>query len=143
MNQNLSHQLELENRERRSIELTYELEKINQKIAKLRLEKEQKELDLIELMGHNLEGSKSYDLADRVVTLKTDMIYSLDKKSYVKGDVYIPDEWDPVLQNITYEVNKKLFNQYEQTAPESVKEILNALITKKPSKPNVTIKVRS
>lgn len=143
MSQDLSHQIELENREKGCIELTYEIEKINKKIAKLRLEKEQKELELIALIGHNKEGSTSYSLADRTVTVKTDMIYSLDKKSYISGDVYIPEEWNPILTNITYEVNKKLFNSFEENAPESIREILNELVTKKPSKPNVTIKVRS
>lgn len=136
------HQLELEQREQKAIHLTYEIEKLNKKLAKLRLDKEQMELDLITLVGHDIEGSKSYDLADRTVTLKTEMIYSLNKKAYANGDVYLPPEFDPILKKVNYEVNKRLFNAYEKMAPINIRNTLNELVEKKPSKPNVTIKVR-
>lgn len=139
----MNHQVELEQREKTAIELVVELEKLNAKIAKLRLLKEQAELDLISMIGHEYEGSKTYVLGDRSVTLKTEMIYSLDKTAYNSGEVFLPPEFDPVVQKVTYEVNKKLFNTYEQTAPADVRHILNALITKKESKPSVSIKVRT
>jgi len=137
------YQLELEQRELRAIEITAELEKINRKLAKLRLDKEELELELIAAIGHEYEGSKTYDIGDRSVTLKTDMIYALDKKAYTSGDVFIPDEFDPVLTKLSYEVNKKLFNHYESIAPIHVREALNQLVIKKNSKPSVAIKVRT
>ena len=137
------YQVELENRNRRAIEITHELEKLNKKLAKLRLDKEELEMELISVIGHEYEGSKTYDIGDRSVTLKTDIIYSLDKKSYISGDYYLPEEFDPILQKVSYEVNKKLFNHYESISPVSVREVLNTLITKKNSKPSVSIKVRS
>jgi hypothetical protein len=137
------HHLELEQREKKAIELTYELEKLTKKLAKIRLDKEQMESDLIALIGHDMEGSKSYDFHDRTITIKTDMIYSLDKKAYENGDVYLPPEFDPILKKVTYEVNKKLFNAYEKMSPINIRNTLNELIEKRPSKPNVTIKVRS
>lgn len=136
------YQLELEQRQRKAIELTSELEIINQDIARLRLEKERLESDLISVIGHEMEGSKAYDIGDRCVTLKTDMIYALNKKAYVHGDIYIPPEFDPVIQKITFEVNKKLFNEYEKTAPLEIRELLCDLVEKRPSKPNVSIKTR-
>jgi hypothetical protein len=138
-----NYQLELENRQQRAEQLTIELETINRKIAKLRLDKESKELELIAAIQHEHEGSKTYDIGLHSVTIKTDMIYSLDKKAYISGDVFLPPEFDPVLQKITYEVNKKLFNAYEQMAPLAVRKTLNELVTKKESKPNVSIKVRA
>jgi hypothetical protein len=137
------YQLELEQREQRAIEITAELEKINRKLAKLRLDKEELELELIATIGHEHIGSKTYDVGERSVTLKTEMIYALDKKAYCSGDVFLPAEFDPILQKVTYEVNKKLFNHYESIAPASVRETLNMLVTKKNSKPAVSIKVRA
>lgn len=136
------YQLDLEKREQRAIELTYELEKLNKKLAKMRLDKEQMEMELINVISHDFEGTKSYDIADRTVILKTEMIYSLDKKSYINGELYLPPEFDPVLKKVTYEVNKKLFNAYEKIAPLNVRNALNELVEKKNSKPNITIKVR-
>ncbi len=126
-----------------TLELINELEKVNCKLAKLRLAKEQLELDLIETIGHDYEGSKTYEIGERCITLKTEFIYALDKKAYASGDYYLPPEFDPVLKKVSYEVNKKLFNAYESHAPEAVRDILNTLVTKKESKPSVTIKVRA
>lgn len=137
------YQTELENRQRRALELTYELEDINKQIARLRCDKEEAELELVTVIGHEYEGSKTYDIGDRSVTLKTDVIYALDKKAYTNGDYFLPPEFDPVLKKTTFEVNKKLFNHYESIAPLAVRELLNSLITKKDSKPSVSIKVRS
>lgn len=139
----MEYKIELEQRERRAEELTSEIETINKKLAKLRLDKESKELELISTIQHEHEGSKTYDIGFHSVTIKTDMIYALDKKAYISGELYLEPAFDPVLQKVTYEVNKKLFNAYEQMAPADVREVLNQLVEKKPSKPNVTIKVRS
>ena len=139
----MEHKLELEYRERRTQELTSEIETINKKMAKLRLDKESKELELIATIQHEHEGSKTYDIGMHSVTIKTDMIYALDKKAYISGELYLDPSFDPVLQKTTYEVNKKLFNAYEQMAPANVREVLAQLIEKRPSKPNVTIKVRA
>ncbi len=139
----MAHQVELKNQERALIDLAKNIEKVNAKIAKLRLEKESMELELIGLIDHDYEGSKTYSIGIHSVTVKTDMIYSLDKKAYCGGDVFLPEAFDPVVQKVTYEVNKKLFNQYEQTAPLEVRMMLNELVEKKPSKPNVSIKVKA
>lgn len=139
----MHYQIELEQREQQAIELTAKLERLNKQLAKLRLDKEQMELELIAVIGHEYEGSKTYDIGERSVTLKTDMIYSLDKKAYMSGDVYLSPEFDPILKKITYEVNKKLFDAYEQIAPLADREALHALVEKKPSKPNVSIRIRS
>ena len=139
----MEYKIELEQRERQAEELTRDIEAINKKLAKLRLDKESKELELIGVIQHMHEGSKTYDIGIHSVTVKTDMIYALDKKAYISGDVYLDPAYDPILQKITYEVNKKLFNAYEQMAPIETREALWKLIEKKPSKPNVSIKVRA
>jgi hypothetical protein len=138
-----AYQLELGNREKTAVEITNELEDINKALAKLKLDKEERELELIKVIGHRYEGSRSYDVGFHSVTIKTDFIYALDKKAYLNGDIFIPEEFDPILKKTTYEVNKNLFNQYEKMAPDSIRNSLNELITKKESKPNVSIKVRS
>lgn len=137
------YQLELEARQQHIEQLTIELEKLNKCIAKKRIQKELLEQELIAAIGHDYEGSKTYDSGVYSVTIKTDMIYSLDKKAYTSGQIYLPAEFDPITEKVTYEVNKKMFNEYEQTAPIEVRQILNELIEKKPCKPNVSIKVKS
>ena len=142
MNKDISYQIELEMQQQRAFEIACELERMNKKLAKMRLDKEQLEAEFIELIGHNKEGSKTYDIGDKSVTVKTEMIYSLDKKAYTGGEVFLPTEFDPVLTKISYEVNKKLFKAYEEMAPESVRDILNQLIEIKPAKPALSIKAR-
>lgn len=138
-----NYQLELEQREMLAIELANKLDKLNAKIAKLRLEKESLEVELIAAIGHNLEGSKTYDVGDKAVTLKTDMIYSLNKDLYNDDSFLLPADFDPVVTKTVFEVNKKSFNSMVATAPAHVCDMLHALVTKKPSKPAVTIKART
>ena len=137
------YQVELQVRQQHVERLTIDLDALNKQIATLRLEKELLENELITTIAHDYEGSKTYDAGIYAVTIKTDMIYALDKKAYSNGDVYLPPEFDPIVEKVTYEVNKKQFNEYEQTAPIEVRQLLNELVEKKPSKPNVSIKVKA
>lgn len=138
-----AYQTELESRQKRAIELTYEIEETNNLLATLRLHKEQMESELKSVIGHDYEGSKTYEIGDRSVTIKTDLIYALDKKAYINGDYFLPPEFDPIVQKTTFEVNKKLFNKYDSTSPLAVRELLNTLVTKKEANLKITIKARS
>ena len=122
--------------------LVRELESINENLARLKLEKEEVEASIIAAIGHDYEGSKTYEVRDRSITIKTESIYALDKKAYISGDYYLPPEFDPVLQKVSYEVNKKLYNSFYASSPFSVRQILDTLIEKKAAKPNVSLKVR-
>lgn len=115
------------------------LDSVNKKIAKLTLEKEALTKEIISALGHEKEGQITYPVGHKKVTCKTPMIYSLDKKAYESGDIYLPSEFDPIKKCITYSVDKKLCEQYMATSPKSAREALFELITKKPGKPSVTI----
>lgn len=119
-----------------------EMEQINKKLAKLTKRKEELTSLIIDELGHNQEGQKSYDFEMWKIECKTPFIYSLDKKAYESGDVYLPAEFNPVKSSVSYTVDKKLCDKYMSEAPLSVREALAQLIEKKPGKPSVAIKER-
>lgn len=116
-----------------------QLESVNKKIARLTLEKEELTQAIIAALGHNKEGQRTYDVGIYKVTAKTPNIYSLDTKAYKSGDIYIDPQFDPVKQTVSYTVDKKLFDQYFNTAPEEVRQSLVELITVKPGKASVSV----
>jgi len=118
------------------------LEATNKKIAKLTIQKEELTSSIIATIGHNYEGEKSYEFSEWKVTCKTPMIYSLDTKAYRERGVFLDDAFNPVKESIAYTVDKKKFEEYMQIAPESVRNALCELVTKKPGKSSVTLKNR-
>jgi hypothetical protein len=129
-------------RERVLCESIIELGKVNKQLAKLTVRKEELTADIIAALGHAHEGQKSYEYGEFKIECKTPMTYSLNKKAYENGHVYIPAEFDPIRSSASYTVDKKLCEQYMQTAPLSVREALGKLITKKEGKASVTVKAR-
>ena len=117
-----------------------EYKKVTKKLAKLLIEKEQLTEDIISCLGHDHEGQRTYTYDTYNIECKTPFTYSLDKKAYVSGDVYLPSEFDPIKESTTYTVDKKLCEQFLQTSPASVRDALEQLITKKAGKPSINIK---
>ena len=134
-------QSELEYREQRSYELLDLLESINTSLAKLNDQKVLFELELIAVLQHNKEGSKSYAMGDRAVTVTTDKIYSLNKSLYSSGDLFIPAEFDPIVAKTEFSVNKALYKKYMETSPFAIRESLKKLIVEKDAKARVVIKL--
>jgi len=116
------------------------LQRVNRQLAKLTLERDELTADIILALGHEHEGQKSYEFGVWKIECKTPMTFSLDKKAYESGDVYLPAEFDPVRKSISYSVDKKMCEAYMATASQSARDALCKLIEKKPSKPSVTIK---
>jgi hypothetical protein len=116
------------------------LEELNDIIAKATLEKESLVKSIIDQLGHQHEGSKSYEHGIYKIECKTPMIYSLDKKAYEEGNYFIDDIFNPVRAKVSYDVEKAAFEKAMQIAPDYVREALTKLITKKPGKAGVTIK---
>lgn len=133
---------EVGKREEYLMNLISEIDYINHELARLKVAKEELEKDLIAAIGHSHEGSKTYNIRDKSITIKTDIIYALDKNAYISGDYYLPPEFDPVLQKVTYEVNKSLFKSYYNHSPAAVRDTLDKLIERKESKANVKIQVK-
>lgn len=119
-----------------------ELQQVNKKLAKLTLRKEELVNNIIDGLGHEHEGQKSYEYDMWKVEVRTPFIYSLDKKKYESGDVKLPKEFNPIKESVSYSVDKKLCEDYMQNAPKAVRTALSSLIEKKPGKANVTIKER-
>lgn len=115
------------------------LEQVNKQLAKLLAEKEALAECIISAIGHEHEGERTYTVGLRKVTVKTPMVYSLDKKKYESNEVYLPEQFNPVVPKVSYTIDKRLCEDYLMRAPASVRESLLALITKKPGKANVLV----
>ena len=116
------------------------LQKINLKIAKLKAEKTEIEQGIIINIGHDYDGQKSYEVGHMGITIKTTFNYSFDKKMYLSEDFVLPVAFDPVKEETTYKLDKKLVDQYMESAPKKIKNKLIDLITKTPATPSVSIK---
>ena len=116
-----------------------QLKKVNKKLAQLLAEKEALTECIIGSIGHAHEGERSYTVGLYTITVKTPMIYSLDKKKYESNDVYLPEEFNPITPATSYRVDKMLCEDYLAVAPRSVRDALLELITKKPGKASVNI----
>lgn len=119
-----------------------ELKKLNQKLAKLLIRKEELTKQIIGALEHEHEGQKQYEYGEWKIEVKTPFIYSLNKKLYESGDVTLPVDFNPVKQSVSYSIDKRLCDQYMQDAPKKVRDALAELIDKKPGKAGITIKER-
>lgn len=119
-----------------------DLQKVNKKIAKLRIQQEELTNSIISGFGHNHEGQKTYEYDVWKVEIKTPIVYSLDKKLYESGDVILPKEFNPIKESISYSIDKKLFEKYMSTADKEVVVSLIELIEKNPGKVSVVVKER-
>jgi hypothetical protein len=118
------------------------LESVNKKISKLLLKKEELTDNIISAFGHDKEGQKSYDFHTWKIEVRTPFIYSLNKKLYESGEYNIPKKFNPIKKSVSYSIDKKFFDKFEE-APFEVREQLIELIEKKPGKAAVNIKTRS
>jgi hypothetical protein len=116
-----------------------ELDRINKKLAKLLLRKEELTENIIGAFGHEHEGQRQYEYDVWKVEIKTPCIYSLNKKRYESGNVSIPDEFNPIKQSISYSIDKKLCDKYWEDAPVDIRSLLFKVIEKKPGKKSVKI----
>ncbi|MFB1501525.1 hypothetical protein, partial [Thiocapsa sp. N5-Cardenillas] len=95
--------------------------------------------NIIAALGHEKEGQTTYEHNEWKITAKTPYTFSLDKKAYESGAVFLPGEFDPIKTAKSYTVDKKLYEKYMATSPEAVRDSLTALVTIKPGKASVTI----
>lgn len=115
------------------------LDFVNFQIAELIDIKQKLELKVIEGLQHNHEGSKTYDVGKYKVTVKTDFIYSLDKDEYHIYKSKIPPAFNPIKEDISYRIDKRIIKHAEEYASSEEMLLLGQLIVKKPSKPNVKV----
>jgi len=124
------------------------LQTVNLQIAELRVLKEQLERKIIEgtgqavFDGNNLliiekDGSSTHRCGKYKATIKTEYLYSIDKKQYesIRDKLKI----DPVDIGKTYKINKKKLKEAQGTGAD--KELLSAFLSIGFSKPNVKVEV--
>ena len=137
----LHHANELQ-QEKTFVDSINELQKVNKQLSKLTLRKEELTSQIIEMLGHDHEGQKTYEYGTWKLEVKTPFVYSLNKKLYESGDIKLPDNFNPVKESVFYSIDKRLCDQYMQDAPKKVRDALAELIDKKPGKANVVVKER-
>lgn len=119
-----------------------ELQKVNRQLAKLNLRKEELTQSIISTLDHVHEGQKTYDYGSWKIEVKTPFVYSLDKKKYESGQFKLPDDFNPVKESVSYSIDKRRCDQFMQSAPKKVRDVLCELIDKKPGKAGITVKER-
>ncbi len=127
-------------RERCLKESVSELEKLNKKLSQLMVRKEELTSMIIDALGHEHEGQKTYEYGEWKIEVKTPCVYSLNKKCYEENASKIPSQFNPVKESVSYSIDKRLCEQYLNDAPFEVKSLLIDLIEKKPGKAGITIK---
>lgn len=135
----MNQQLDTQSREQQLESAIIEMQSVNQQIARLSLRKEELTANIIAALGHDKDGQSTYEYSEWKVTCKTPHTFSLDKKAYESGAVFLPGEFDPIKTATSYTVDKKLYEKYMATSPAAVRDSLTALVTIKPGKASVTI----
>lgn len=113
---------------------------VNYQIAELIRIKEELEKRLCALFEHGGEGQKTY-IADKYdVTIRTGLIYSLNKSAYSLLKDEIREGFDPVKESIKYDVDKKIVRKiYEEGSQQDLVN-LSQFVTTKDAKLHVIIK---
>ncbi len=117
-----------------------EFNEVSKNLSILKLKYESLTDEIISALGHDKEGQRTYEHHNFKIEVKTPATYSVDRKKYEQ--VSIPDEYNPIKQNITYAVNKELCDRFINDAPQHIKELLFTVIEKKQSRKTVTVKER-
>lgn len=127
-------------KDQRFLESIYELKDIKKQIKKLTERKDELIHEIIDSLGHQHEGQKTYECGDFKIEVSTPFVYSLDKNRYESGGITLPHEFNPVKEYVSYSIDKRLCDKYMANAPRHVRDALVELIDKKPGKARVTIK---
>jgi len=112
-----------------------ELISVNEQIKELNNIKQRIENELIKELNHEHEGSKTYNEGVYKINIKTDFIYSVDKEKYLEEKELIPPEFNPIIEKVSYSVDKNKFK--DATSHNST--FMSEIITIKPAKPYLTI----
>jgi len=135
----MQQQQELNNCEFSLYDNCERLQSINAKIKALEIEKKGLTAAIIYDLNHVKNGQESYVVGDLNVTCRTPVIYTLDKKAYESGDVYLDEIFDPVKVSTSYTINKTKYEEFMSRAPQTTRMALQMLITQKPGKISVII----
>lgn len=115
------------------------LHQVNFQIAELLKMKQKLEEVIIDGIGHEHIGSRTYYYDLYKVIIKTPLISTLDLKNYkiLKDD--IPEHMDPVTQSTVYKICKKKLDYINSTVDKKDLLFLSEFIVAKPGKKTVTL----
>ncbi len=116
---------------------------VNYKIAELKQIKEDLEQIIINQIGRgdmSFEGQKTHEIGRFKVEVTTDYNYKINKTEYEIYKHHLPQEFDPVISEVKYRINKKAFKSIDMYGSEEQKLIRDKFITLEPAKPSVKIR---
>lgn len=115
------------------------LEMIAYEMADLARVKEELEKRLAALLEHGDDGQRTYIEGKWKIVLKTGYNWTLNKEKYEMIGRQLDSKLDPVQKVTKYELNKKVIRDAYQSGSERDIQILDEILSKKPSKLSVTI----
>lgn len=127
------------------------LNEVNLQVAELlRIKRiiEQKILEELELakfdengnvlsVVHN--GAQTHEYGKYKATFKTPVLWKLNKKEYVISKNHIRDEFNPIIETISYRVNNSKMDDINIYGSKEDRDILETFIEKDYSKPSITL----
>lgn len=121
------------------VETAQVLERLAYEIADLTRCREELEKHMAALLEHPSEGQRTYIEGKYKITCKTGVNYSLNKEKYEMIGRSLSTANDPVQKITKYELNKKVIRDAYASGNERDIQILDEILTCKPSKLNVVI----
>lgn len=115
------------------------LNTINYQLAELSRIKEELEKRLCNYLEHGEDGSKTYLCDKWKATVTTGWNYTLDKEEYAILKDSMPACFNPVVERVAYDLDKKIIRDCEKYGSPEDLEILSKVIMKKPKKLNIKI----
>lgn len=117
------------------------LQSYESRIAKLKLEKEQLEQEIIDAIGHIYDGQTTYEVLDKKITVKTTFNYRVDKDAFENLRDQLPDNLVKV--ETKYTPIKKFIKEVEESDDTELNLLLSEFLTKTESKPSVKVVARA
>lgn len=108
---------------------------------KLEQEKAKYYAEVIEELHHNKDGQKSYDVDEYKVTVKTPNDYKIKLPRHEVEELLkkLPQKYNCFTQEVKYKVDKKLYDEFIQTASKAARNILDKLVEIKPRKETIEV----
>ncbi len=139
----MHHQVGLEYQQRRAYELVTMIESLNTTLARFKDQKSVLEDELLSLLQHTHEGQKTYMVADKAVSCKTVKYYRVNKALYLADKSGLPDDYNPIVTKIDYEVDKHKYKRMLESAPADVVDVLRLMVVETEGKAAITIQSRN
>ena len=113
---------------------------LEERIAKLKLEKEELEAELIKDIHHHYDGQITYEVLDKSITIKTVFNYRVDKKRFEELKDNIPE--NVIKVETKYTPVKKYIKEIEDSGDADLNYLLSEFLTKTEAKPSVKVCAR-